>query len=83
MSSKDNSSLRIADHYDDMVQECATKLGYGLAGGLLAGLVMFRGGAGRIGMAAGGSGFGLGYAYAKESMRFDITKADLAARLSK
>jgi len=64
-----------------MIQSCATNLGMGLAAGTLAGLVMFRGGAARVGTICGSGGFGLGYAYAKESMRFDITKAELAAKL--
>merc|ERR1712205_44463 len=78
----DNNSLRIATHYDDMVQEVALKLAYGLGGGLVTGLVLFRGGAGRMACAAGGAGFGAGYAYARESMRFETTKMQLASKLA-
>ena len=66
-----------------MIQNCATNLGVGVAVGALAGLVMFRGGAARVGTVCGSGGFGLGYAYAKESMRFDITKAELASKLNR
>jgi len=74
-----NASLKIAEHYDEMIQECAMKLGYGLVAGTAVGILLCKKPWTRGVMIASGGGMGIGYAYAQESVRFQATKAQLAA----
>ena len=53
-----------------------------LGAGLVLGLICFKGGGPRIAVASAGAGFGAGHAFALESVRFNQTKASLAAKLA-
>ncbi|GAB0498470.1 hypothetical protein MMPV_009814 [Pyropia vietnamensis] len=76
------SEHKISEQWDEAIETGIKRMAYGLAGGAVAALVLFRGGASRATTIGFGAGVGFGSTYADTKRAFEQLSATSAAPTS-